>query len=643
MIITLSFLIPTIAPLGLTWANPLKTSSYAVKETHIVPHGWKHVGAAPLNHQLDLKIGVKQNGFRELEKRLYQVSDPSHDDYGQHLSSAQVNELVKPSPAVLDDLHRWLEGHGIPIDGLKHSTARDWIHVTVPVAKAQALLAANYSMYEHEDGTHLVRAPQWSLPLHLHEHIDTIQPTNSFLRAIPEGVTSRVRPDSLSVYLDELLASLAEYGEGAAASQDLSKVCDPKAITPLCLRKLYGTFDYVPQAIDRNKVGMTNYLGEEVNRTDFRMFLDQFRPDAANASDTFVEYAINAGNISSDTGSGVANREASLDSQTILGIAHPIPLVVYSIDGRAPFTPQTPYEENSNEPYLDWVHTVLNQADKDIPQTISTSYGEPEQTVPESYARRVCNEFAQLGARGVTLLFSSGDNGVGGDGKCYMKSDTERSRRVRFQPVFPASCPFVTSVGATKNINPEIVAYDDPASNDPLHFGSQPYAPGGGFSDIFPRPSYQDAAIPPYINALDGNLTDMYNHSGRGFPDVSAQGQAFVTAWMGKYIFMDGTSASSPTVAAVISLVNDALIAAGSPPLGFMNPWLYKTGTEGGWTDVLQGSATGCRRNSGFPAREGWDAVTGWGTPWFPKLKDLALEAARGKGLGWAEKRGRRK
>ena len=47
---------------------------------------------------------------------------------------------------------------------------------------------------------------------------------------------------------------------------------------------------------------------------------------------------------------------------------------------------------------------------------MSTSYGEDEQTVPESFARRVCADFAQLGARGVTLVFSSGDGGVGAIG-----------------------------------------------------------------------------------------------------------------------------------------------------------------------------------------------------------------------------------
>jgi tripeptidyl-peptidase-1 len=68
----------------------------------------------------------------------------------------------------------------------------------------------------------------------------------------------------------------------------------------------------------------------------------------------------------------------------------------------------------------------------------------------------------------------------------------------------------------------------------------------------------------------------------------------------------------------------DALIAAKKPPMGFLNPWLY----GGGWktlTDVVNGSAVGCG-TTGFPAMEGWDAVTGFGTPVsFPLLSEIEI------------------
>ncbi len=85
-----------------------------------------------------------------------------------------------------------------------------------------------------------------------------------------------------------------------------------------------------------------------------------------------------------------------------------------------------------------------------IPQTISTSYGDDEQTVPQEYATSVCNMFAQLGAMGVSVLFASGDLGVGG-GSCRSNDGTNR---VKFIPVFPASCElivFFRKVGTSIN------------------------------------------------------------------------------------------------------------------------------------------------------------------------------------------------
>jgi tripeptidyl-peptidase-1 len=78
-------------------------------------------------------------------------------------------------------------------------------------------------------------------------------------------------------------------------------------------------------------------------------------------------------------------------------------------------------------------------------------------------------------------------------------------------------------------------------------------------------------------------------------------------------IQLDGTSASTPTMAGVIALLNDHLIANGKASLGFMNPWLYSVGFQA-FNDITSGSSKGCGTD-GFPAAVGWDAVTGFGTP----------------------------
>ena len=46
-------------------------------------------------------------------------------------------------------------------------------------------------------------------------------------------------------------------------------------------------------------------------------------------------------------------------------------------------------------------------------------------------------------------------------------------------------------------------------------------------------------------------------------------------------------------MSSVISLINDALLAEGKSTLGFLNPWLYKTGYQG-FTDVTAGNTSSC-------------------------------------------------
>jgi tripeptidyl-peptidase-1 len=65
--------------------------------------------------------------------------------------------------------------------------------------------------------------------------------------------------------------------------------------------------------------------------------------------------------------------------------------------------------QSSNEPYLDFFSYLLKQPDDKLPQTLTTSYGENEQSVPRPYAEKVCQMIGQLGARGVSVLFSSGE------------------------------------------------------------------------------------------------------------------------------------------------------------------------------------------------------------------------------------------
>ena len=77
--------------------------------------------------------------------------------------------------------------------------------------------------------------------------------------------------------------------------------------------------------------------------------------------------------------------------------------------------------------------------------------------------------------------------------------------------------------------------------------------------------------------------------TGRGFPDVAAQGEKVQIVVGGQTGSVAGTSCSSPIFASVVSLLNDRLIAAGKPPLGFLNPLLYSPAAVPALNDVTTG------------------------------------------------------
>ena len=63
----------------------------------------------------------------------------------------------------------------------------------------------------------------------------------------------------------------------------------------------------------------------------------------------------------------------------------------------------------------------------------------------------------------------------------------------------------------------------------------------GGFSDLFPRPAYQDAAVAEYLGVLGDRWKGLYNPAGRGFPDVAAQSYNVTVIEKGEVVHAGGT------------------------------------------------------------------------------------------------------
>ncbi|KAL8719381.1 MAG: hypothetical protein Q9225_003611 [Loekoesia sp. 1 TL-2023] len=92
--------------------------------------------------------------------------------------------------------------------------------------------------------------------------------------------------------------------------------------------------------------------------------------------------------------------------------------------------------QHQNEPYLDYYTYLLSLPNSKLPQVISNSYGEDEQTVPPAYATHVCNMIGQLGLHAISVLESSGHTGIGAP--CQ---SNDGKRTPQSTPQFPGTCP----------------------------------------------------------------------------------------------------------------------------------------------------------------------------------------------------------
>jgi len=354
--------------------------------------------------------------------------------------------------------------------------------------------------------------------------------------------------------------------------------CDGN-ITPACLQQLYG-LPTAKATQSSNKLGVTGFLEEYPQQADLTSFLKALRPDM-DPSTSFELQTLDGG--SNPQGPDHAGVEANLDIQYSVGVAQGVPVTFFSVGS-----------DNKDDwsGFLDLVNYVL--AMEAPPQVITTSYGFDEVGIDSKAAHTLCNAYAQLAARGVSMLFSSGDGGVGG-------SRPEASCTT-FVPTFPSTCPFVTSVGGTTGATEKGADLS-----------------GGGFSTIFPIPEYQSLAVPGYLTQIGNQYSGLYQQGGRGFPDIAAQATDVEVIHKGEGILVGGTSCSSPIFASTISLLNDELAAVGRPPLGFLNPFIYLNPEA--FNDITKGSNPGCGTD-GFSAKRGWDPVTGYGSPNYHALRE---------------------
>jgi kumamolisin len=276
------------------------------------------------------------------------------------------------------------------------------------------------------------------------------------------------------------------------------------------------------------------------------------------------------------------------------------------------------FADFSEQGWITALDAVIQDKTND-PGVVSVSWGYAEDAdIWTTQAMTQVNESMQSAALlGITVCIAAGDDG---------SSDAITDGHAHVD--FPSSSPYVLSVGGTTIVSSggegDIVWKE----GDGLR-ADNGGSTGGGVSAVFPRPDYQASVKIASVNP--GAIT------GRVIPDVAANADWIASPYLlvvdGKSQPNGGTSAATPLVASLITLINEQRGAAANR-IGYITPVLYQSqaGTtvgSQGCTDVESGNNT-TDSIGGYTAGPGYDAVSGWGTPNGQKLMAALPPATTG-------------
>jgi tripeptidyl-peptidase I len=169
--------------LGLSFAIPTPQNGYVLHEKRTHSTGLVRRHRAPPTTTLPVRIGLSQSNIDLAHERLMELSDPTSDKYGQHMSAKEVGDFFRPSSESIQSVRDWLHFSGIDTDRHQVSPGRGWLKFEATVEELESLLSTEYHVYEHSNTEALhIGCDEYHIPLQIQNHIEFISPTVSTIQ-----------------------------------------------------------------------------------------------------------------------------------------------------------------------------------------------------------------------------------------------------------------------------------------------------------------------------------------------------------------------------------------------------------------------------------------------------------------------------
>ena len=567
-----------------------------LNKTNIIPDTWIEIGKPSFNHFLKFGILLPQTNIHLLEQLIYDRSNPKSDNYGKWLLKNEIDNIIISDIKNFEVIDEWLHDS---IQNINCNRTSDSMYCETTILDINKLFATDMLEYININTKKLFysgRKMGYSIPKYLHKTIDIVIGIGDF----PEYTHKNVKMKSI---------------------ED-----DVYYISPISLQKLYNISVYKHSNEHVSSQTVVEFQNDNCfNKNDLDYFLHDNGLPSVNISKKKIIGVC-------DMNTPAPDIEATLDIQYQLGV-----------------------NVNTEEHYVsvqDWLYQYANDLynSTNPPMVNSMSYGWSEKDQcdpmvfpecyisgdPEVYTKRTNIEFMKLSLRGITLLASSGDAGAPG------RTSEECDETSPLNPVFPTSSPYVLSVGGTiimnptkiittsygVNVSPLCKTHNCIASGEELNcnFDRCSWTSGGGFSNFFNKPWWQENVSNKYLTSnVSFPPARYFNKIGRVYPDLALASHNYIIRVSGYYMAVDGTSASSPAVSGMISILNNLRLSQNKSTVGLVAPLLYDIFNNCPlcFKDIVTGSNNSTEESNckyGYTATKGFDAVYGMGLPNFDEI-----------------------
>jgi kumamolisin len=501
--------------------------------------GAREIGPANPNETVDVTIRLRSRAGKKPMVSADTYTKPIEER--TILSRKEFEQRHGADPDSIARVETFARQHKLTVK--EKSPARRTVILSGTVTAMNEAFGVELKEYDHPTGKYRGRTGAIHLPAELQEVVEGVFGLDDRPQAKPHFRRRRgragARADSVNLsYTPPQVAALYDFPTGVDGAGEC-----------IALIELGGCY---------NTADLSNYWSQ------------------LKLIETPAVSAVSVGNGSNNpTGDpNGPDGEVMLDIEVAGSIAPGAKIVVY-------------FADNTDAGFLNAITTAVHDSTNN-PSVVSISWGGPESSWTQQAMTSMDEAFQSAAAMGVSVCVAAGDDGST-DGV------TDGLNHVDF----PASSPNVLACGGT-----QLVASGNSITSETVwnELANNEGATGGGISDVFPLPSWQNGAgVPPSANPN--------KNVGRGVPDVTGDADpttGYVTRVDGNPDVIGGTSAVAPLWAGLIALLNQSI----GKPVGFINPLLYQdAGTARDLNDITSGN------NGAYSAGPGWDACSGLGSP----------------------------